>query len=241
MVIGIGDFRAESPAARRALAVVSVFLLVVFVVQIINSADHYRLVDEFGVRPRSVGRLPNVVLSCFVHLSWGHFFGNAVFLVVFGYLAAYQGILKFLGVTLVVMVTSNLPWWLYGPANVPAAGASGMIWGWTTYGLVRGCFHLKEMELPAILMVAVLYAASILDLVFPPSNTDWRAHVGGLVGGVVCGWVLRNRPATLTVDGGVPLGNQTTPMSVHHAFGLSRTTHASGNLHRAGQTERPTE
>jgi membrane associated rhomboid family serine protease len=63
----------------------------------------------------------------------GHLFGNAVVLVIFGYLAAYQGILKFLGVTLAVTATSNLPWWLYWPANVQAAGASGMIWGLITY------------------------------------------------------------------------------------------------------------
>ena len=48
------------------------------------------------------------------------------------------------------------------------------------------------------------YPVCILDLAFPWAQAVWQAHVGGLVGGALCGWVLRNRPATLTAGGSGP-------------------------------------
>ena len=133
-----------APSVRKALVVVFGLLAVCLMVQIVNSTDHYRLIGEFGLRPRSVLSLPDMAFSSFVHLSWAHFEGNSVFLVIFSYLAAYQGLGKLVGVTAVVMVTSNLYWWFLGPAGVPSAGASGVIWGWVGYSLIRGVFHRDE-------------------------------------------------------------------------------------------------
>lgn len=197
-MLGIRSWADYSLAARKALVVAFGLLAVCLSVQIVNSAGHYQLVGEFGLRPRSLVSLPNIALSCFVHLSWAHFEGNAAFLVIFGYLAAYQGLGKFVGVTALVMVTSNLHWWLFGTAGLPAAGASGMIWGWVGYSLVRGIYHRDELEFEAIIPLAVLYAVASLDLVFP-GDAEWQAHIGGLLGGVLCGLALRNHPTSLAV------------------------------------------
>jgi membrane associated rhomboid family serine protease len=196
--LGIRPWTSYSLAARKALFVAFGLLAVCLIVQFVNSAEHYRVVDEFGLWPRSVGRLPDMAFSCFVHLSWEHFEGNSVFLVIFGFLAAYQGLGKFVMVTTVVMVTSGLYWWLYGTAGLPAAGASGMIWGWVGYSLIRGVFHPDELDLERIVVLAVIYGATSLDLVFP-GGAEWQAHIGGLLGGIVCGFALRNHPASLAV------------------------------------------
>lgn len=188
-----------STAARKALSVAIGILAVCLVVQIFDSVDHYRLLTAFGLRPRDVASLPDIVLSCFVHFSWTHFGGNSVPLVVFGFLAAYQGIGKFVLVTAIVMVTSNLYWWTFGPQGSYAAGASGMIWGWIAYGFVRGAFHRDELNRFAIVIISLLYGTIALDLVFP-GPVDWQAHIGGLVGGLLCGLALRDRPASLTVS-----------------------------------------
>jgi membrane associated rhomboid family serine protease len=197
-LLGIRPWADYSLPARKALVIAFGLLAVCLMVQIVNSTDHYRLIGEFGLRPRSVLSLPDMALSSLVHLSWAHFEGNSVFLVIFSYLAAYQGLGKFVGVTAVVMVTSNLYWWFLGPAGVPSAGASGVIWGWVGYSLIRGVFHRDELEFEAILPLAVIYAVTSLDLVFP-GNAEWQAHVGGLLGGVLCGLALRDHPASLAV------------------------------------------
>jgi membrane associated rhomboid family serine protease len=188
-----------SLAARKALVVAFGLLAFCLIVQIVNSADHHRLIEEFGLRPRSVGGLPDMALSSFVHFSWQHFEGNSVFVVIFGFLAAYQGLGKFVGVTAIVMVTSGLYWWLFGPEGSPSAGASGMIWGWAGFSLIRGIFHRDELELEIILLLAALYAVTSLDLVFP-GGAEWQAHIGGLLGGTLCDLALQNHPASLAVS-----------------------------------------
>jgi membrane associated rhomboid family serine protease len=195
----IGYLTSMSTATREALFVGFGLLGVCLVLQIANSADHYRLTAYFGLRPRSVASLPDFVLSCFVHFSWEHLAGNSVFLVIFGFLAAYQGLGKFVGVTLAVMITSNLYWWSFGPEASYSAGSSGMIWGWISYSLVRGTFHRKELGRIAIVMLAMFYGLAGMALIFP-GPSEWQAHLGGLVGGVLCGWALRNRPQSLTRD-----------------------------------------
>jgi membrane associated rhomboid family serine protease len=73
-----------------------------------------------------------------------------------------------------------------------------MIWGWVGYSLVRGIYHRDELEFEAIIPLAVLYAVASLDLVFP-GDAEWQAHIGGLLGGVLCGLALRNHPTSLAV------------------------------------------
>jgi membrane associated rhomboid family serine protease len=195
----IGYLTNISTAAREAAVVAFIMLGVCLVVQIANSADHYWLTAYFGVLPRRVASLPNFALSCFVHMSWEHLAGNSVFLVIFGFLAAYQGLGKFVGVTLVVMTTSSLYWWCFGPEGSHSAGASGMIWGWISYSFVRGAFHRKELDRIVVAILAMFYGLAGLTLIFP-GPSEWQAHWGGLFGGVLCGWALRNRPRTLTID-----------------------------------------
>jgi membrane associated rhomboid family serine protease len=119
----------SGPALRVVMFVLGAFA-VCLVLQILNSADHYELNLEFGLRPRSAQDLHDFVPSSFLHVSWNHFEGNAPYLLVVGFFAAYQGIGKALAVTAVVLVTSSLSWWLFGPIGIYSVGASGIICGW---------------------------------------------------------------------------------------------------------------
>ena len=157
------------------------------VLQILNSADHYELNWKFGLRPRSVQGLLDFVSSGFLHLSWNHFEGNALYLLVVGFFAAYQGIGKLLAVTAAVLVTSSLSWWIFGPIGTYSVGASGIICGWIGYGLVGGLYHRKELGRDFVQLLAALYAVAAWQYFWPPwpASTDWRAHVGGVLGGIV--------------------------------------------------------
>ena len=195
-------WKDTSSAARRALFVTSGLAALCLMLQIVNSAEHYGLDRRFGMRPRDVAGLVDIVPASFLHFSWEHFAGNCVFLLVFGFLGAYQGLRNFAVVTGVVMVTSFVHWWLFGPEGTFAVGASGVIWGWIGYGFVRGLFHRKELAPELAVVLAPLYAVAALDLIFPGPN-DWRAHLGGLFGGLACGVALRNAGGPLPAKAGV--------------------------------------
>src|SRR6266481_2016827 len=110
--------------ARKAFFLMVGFIALIWVFQIFNWADHYRLNYDYGILPRSIGRLPQIFSAPFLHFSWDHIEGNSGPLFVFGLLAAYRGVTKFLGVTLLVAVTSGLAVWLF-QGNELTVGASG--------------------------------------------------------------------------------------------------------------------
>ena len=115
--------------ARKAFFLMVGFIALIWVLQIFNWADHYRLDYDYGILPRNIGRLPQIFSSPFLHFSWDHIEGNSGPLFVFGFLAAYRGVKKFLGVTLIVAVTSGLAVWLFQGGTELTVGASGLIFG----------------------------------------------------------------------------------------------------------------
>ena len=187
-----GDAESVLALARRALFVMAAVLAVIWILQIANWADHYRLTLEYGIRPRDAGSLPYVFTAPFLHFSWAHIEGNSGPLFIFGFLAAYRGIKKFIGVTIIVVLTSGLTAWLAEPVNTVGAGASGVVFGYFGYIMVRGFFdrHVIDMVIGAIMALCFAYQFTVL---LPKAGIGWQAHIGGLAGGVAAGWIFRDR------------------------------------------------
>jgi membrane associated rhomboid family serine protease len=190
--LGPGDAQSVLDEARKALFVMAGFLVVIWVLQIANWADHYQFTLHYGIRPRDAGSLPEVFSAPFLHFSWAHIEGNSGPLFIFGFLAAYRGVTKFIGVTLLVMLTSGLTAWLAEPANTVGAGASGVVFGYFGYIMVRGFFdrHLIDMVIGAIMALCFAYQFTVL---LPRAGIGWQAHIGGLAGGILAGWIFRER------------------------------------------------
>jgi membrane associated rhomboid family serine protease len=178
--------------ARKALFVMVGFLALLWIIQIANVADHYGLVTEFGIKSRSVPGLPDIFTAPFIHLSWTHIEANSGPLFIFGFLAAYRGVVRFFGLTLLVIVTSGFAAWLTAPTNSVGVGASGVVFGYLGYILVRGLFdrHLIDLIIGAVMALCFAYQFTVL---LPHAGIGWQDHVGGLVGGVIGGWVFRDR------------------------------------------------
>ena len=206
-----GDAESVLALARRALFVMAAVLAVIWILQIANWADHYRLTLDYGIRPRDAGSLPYLLTAPFLHFSWAHIEGNSGPLFIFGFLAAYRGVKKFIGVTIIVVLTSGIAAWLAEPANTVGAGASGVVFGYFGYIMVRGFFdrHVIDMVIGAIMALCFAYQFTVL---LPHAGIGWQAHVGGLAGGVLAGWLFRERhpkapgkpvPATGTGTAGI--------------------------------------
>ena len=178
--------------ARKAFFLMVGFIALIWVLQIFNWADHYRLDYDYGILPRSVGRLPQIFSAPFLHFSWDHIEGNSGPLFVFGFLAAYRGVKKFLGVTLIVVLTSGLAVWLFQGGTELTVGASGLIFGYFGYVLSRGVFDRNLIDVLTALVMALSYAY-ILTVAIPGTpGVSWMGHLGGLIGGVAAGWIFRS-------------------------------------------------
>jgi membrane associated rhomboid family serine protease len=178
--------------ARKALFIMAGFIAVIWIIQIVNWADHYQLTLHYGIRPHDVGSLPYILTAPFLHFSWAHIEGNSGPLFIFGFIAAYRGIRKFLGVTALIVLTSGLAAWLTESGSSVGAGASGLVFGYFGYIMVRGFFdrHAIDLLIGAVMALSFAYQFTVL---VPQAGIGWQAHIGGLVGGVLGAWVFRDR------------------------------------------------
>jgi membrane associated rhomboid family serine protease len=184
---------------RDALVLMIGFLALLWILQVFNWADGYRLDGEFGILPHHVSRLPDIFVAPFLHFSWQHIEGNSLPLFVLGFLAAYRGIKRFLLVSLIVLVVSGLAVWLFQSSTSYTVGASGLIFGYFGYVLLRGIFDRNLVDVVVGVIAGVMYW-TILSVAIPGTpGISWIGHLGGLVGGAVSAWVLRTpsseRPA----------------------------------------------
>ena len=104
-----------------------------------------------------MSRLGDIFTAPFLHFSWQHIEGNSVPLFVLGVLAAYRSIGRFLLTSLIVAVTSGMAVWLFQSGNELTVGASGLIFGYFGYVLVRGFFDRSLVDIGVGLVAGALY------------------------------------------------------------------------------------
>jgi membrane associated rhomboid family serine protease len=192
--LGTDDAESLVAEARRALFVMVGFLAVLWLVQLVNVADHYHLTNNYGIRPRDVHSLPYLLTAPFLHVSFTHIESNSGPLFIFGFLAAYRGVGRFLWLTGLVIVTSGLAAWFFGDPLTVGVGASGVVFGYLGYILVRGFFdrHGIDIMIGAVMALCFAYQFTVL---LPKAGIGWQAHIGGLIGGLAGGWLFRDRSA----------------------------------------------
>ena len=218
-----------SPAWRRGLSLgktiraaifVTGFLGLLWLIQLLNWADSYDLNPRFGILPHQESHLGDIFTAPLLHFNWQHLEGNSVPFLILGFLAAYRGIMKFITVTLIVAITSGLAVWFFQPGNELTVGASGLIFGYFGYVLVRGLFDRNLLDVGAGVLAAIAYAG-ILTVAIPGTpGVSWIGHAGGLAGGVLAGWVLRSRrvsaPRARVTAGPAPSVPKSHPRAALH-------------------------
>src|SRR5260370_5234354 len=193
-VVDAGTAETVLAGARRALFVMVGVLALIWALQVANYADSYHLSQSYGIWPRSIGHLPYILTALFLHASWGHIEGNSGPLFIFGFLAAYRGLAKFAAVTAIVVLTSGLAAWFFEASRTVGVGASGVVFGYFGYIIVRGLFDRHAIDVLIGAVMALCFAHQFAVLV-PHQGIGWQAPVGGLAGGILSGWMVRYPPA----------------------------------------------
>ncbi|KPK23659.1 MAG: hypothetical protein AMJ70_02945 [Dehalococcoidia bacterium SG8_51_3] len=137
-----------------------------------------------------------IITSMFLHTSFWHIFANMITLYFFG--SAFNGLVgnkRFLLVYFSGGIVGNISMLLlagFAPYYV-ALGASGAVFA-LAGGLVvlrpRMAVMIFPIPLPIPLFVAVI--GGFLLLSFMPS-VAWQAHLGGLIVGLLAGYIFRRR------------------------------------------------
>ncbi|WP_055586234.1 rhomboid family intramembrane serine protease [Streptacidiphilus griseoplanus] len=209
---GGGSAELMVAEARRAFFVMLGFLVVVWALQLVNWLDGYRLDAQFGLVAQSPGRLGGIVTAPLLHANWAHLEGNSGPLFIFGFLSAYRGVKRFLGLTLLVALTSGAAVWLFEDGGVVTVGASGLIFGWFGYVVLRGVFDRHLIDTLVGVVMAASFAYLLLVAVPGTPGVSWLGHLGGLVGGLAGAWIFRERRRP-GAAGGAPAAAVSGPRS----------------------------
>ncbi|MGW1397455.1 rhomboid family intramembrane serine protease [Streptomyces sp. NPDC002405] len=157
-----------------------------------------------------LGTLPDILTAPFLHWSWAHIESNSGPLFIFGFLAAYRGVARFLGLSLLVAVTSGLTVWFLERGGVETVGASGLIFGYFGYVVVRGLFDRHLIDTLIGIVMAASFAYMLTVAVPGTPGVSWLGHLGGLIGGLAGAWLFRDRRARPTGAGRPDGGTGTT-------------------------------
>ncbi|MEV8443956.1 rhomboid family intramembrane serine protease [Actinosynnema sp. NPDC051121] len=201
--------RPAKPLAKRVVpprpvlsaVVVLGFVGLLYAVEAIDTVLGGRL-DDDGVIPRDFSQWDNILWFPLLHGGWAHLTGNAVPLLVLGYLATSGGIKQFLQVTAVIWLTSGLGVWIFGSYG-SHIGASGLVFGFLVFLLVRGIFARSPLQIVLAVVVFAIYGAALWGVLPGQPGISWEGHLFGALGGVLAAWgVARDaaRSARTTLD-----------------------------------------
>ncbi|GAC58611.1 hypothetical protein GOHSU_44_00110 [Gordonia hirsuta DSM 44140 = NBRC 16056] len=181
---------APRPYWQRCLIVMVTITAGLFLIEAVDAAGGYRL-DQHGIVSRSADGLTGILWAPFLHADFAHLIANVIPGAVLGFLLLMAR--RFLVVTAVVWVVSGLGVWLIGPANAVTVGASGIVFGWLSYLLVRGLFNRMFGQVLLGLVLLVVYGSVLWGVLPQQGPVSWQGHLFGAAGGVLAAWMLAGR------------------------------------------------
>ena len=173
------------------------FIALLYLIELADQLSGGRL-DRNGIRPLETDGLWGIIFAPVLHADWSHLLANTIPALVLGFLVTLTGMSRFVWATAIIWIVGGFGTWLIGglgrcsyPTN--HIGASGLIFGWLAFLLVRGLFNRNWKQI--ILSAAVFgFFGGMLWGVFPTlPGISWQGHLGGAVGGVLAAWWLQRR------------------------------------------------
>lgn len=181
--------------ARRGLVVVGSFVLLLYLIEIINTVLLHSLNRTFGLRPRSPDGLLDILTFPLLHANLTHLMSNTLPLIIFGFLVFLSGLRVFVTAMTSSWLGSGVVVWLIGGFNV-TVGASGLVFGLFAFLLVRGFVNHNWWQIVLSVLLFMVYGGILFGILPTVAGyVSWQAHLGGAIGGVIAALLLSTRAA----------------------------------------------
>lgn len=159
------------------------YLVLIWTVFLVNEFIFGGALNNFGVRPRETSTLWGILTAPLLHADYGHIVANSLPGALFAGLIAMSSKRLFWQVTLLITVVGGGLTWLVGGVNTVHIGASGLIYGWLAFLVVRGFVNRRVMQIVLGVILASMYSGLIWGVLPTQMAVSWQMHLfGGLAG-----------------------------------------------------------
>ncbi|RZU10422.1 rhomboid family protein [Kribbella rubisoli] len=171
------------------LKLLAALLGLMWLSEVIDTATNGSL-DQYGIISREPRGLIGILTAPFLHLGFGHLISNTLPLVTLGAIIAISGATRLFQVTAIVTVIGGFGTWLISPPNTITIGASGLVFGYASYLIVRGLFNRRLGQVVVGIIVIMVWGSALLTSLLPQDGISWQGHLCGGIAGLLAAWVL---------------------------------------------------
>jgi membrane associated rhomboid family serine protease len=166
-----------------------------WVLELLDQVVFGTRLDLAGIRPRDVDQWWAILTAPFLHGGFAHLLANTIPLLVLGWLVLLRGVTVFIGVSLCAIVCSGVGVWLFGQPNSIHIGASGLVFGYLGYLLVRGYVERSLLAIAIAVAVGLLYGGALAGVLPGQPGVSWEGHLFGFLGGALAARLQPTSPA----------------------------------------------
>ncbi|MER7798583.1 rhomboid family intramembrane serine protease [Microbacterium sp. NPDC096154] len=187
-----------APPLRRGWAVgaaavtVGVYVLALWAIELVDTLTANQL-DGGGIAPWRPDGAWGILWAPLLHRGWSHLIANTLPALVLGFLTLAVDYRRGLMATAIIWIGGGAAVWLTGGPGTVHLGASGLVFGWLTYVILRGVFSRRLGQIVIGLIVAALYGAVLWGVLPGQPGVSWQSHLFGAIAGVLAALWLRER------------------------------------------------
>ena len=175
---------------RLQIQLLVVLVGAAWIIELVDTLFLSQALNRYGIRPREAASLAGILLMPLLHGGFGHLIANTLPFVVLGWLVMLRRVGEFAAVTVITMLFSGVGLWLFGISGAVYIGASGLVFGYLGYLLLRAYFERSPQAILIAVLVAFAYGGLLLGLFPQRPGVSWEAHLLGFVGGTLAARLL---------------------------------------------------
>jgi membrane associated rhomboid family serine protease len=160
------------------------FVAFIWVLELIDQLIFRGALDSLGIQPRNTDRWWGILAAPLLHGGLAHLIANTVPLLVLGWLVLLRGMSTFVTVSMLAVVLGGLGVWLFADPRTIHIGASGLIFGFLGYLLLRGYFERSVSSILIAVIVVVVYGGALWGVLPGQPGVSWEGHLFGFLSGV---------------------------------------------------------
>lgn len=186
------EFNAIVRELKAQAILLGGFVGIMWILEILDQGVFRHSLDNYGIAPRELIGLRGILFAPFLHANFGHLIANTVPFLILGWLIMLRETTDFIIVSFISMVVGGLGVWLFGAPGLHI-GASGVIFGYLGFLLLRGYFERSFIAIALSLLVAFFYGGVLWGILPSQAGVSWEGHLFGFIGGGIAAKLLSER------------------------------------------------